>query len=235
MILRPFPREAPHLPGSRWASVRLGALALAAALFAGLALPADLVFALAAENGPLETVQALLLFALAAGVFFLTRRDEAMPTSFSVAFLLFAMGARELEWHKAWIGGNVLKPRFYMGLAAPGTKLLAGVLVALLAASAIYLVHRHGREAWSALRRREPIAITAAAFFATLVLSRLADKTHLGHPRSRIVAGTLIVEEMLELALPLLVLLGVYQYSAARADLPATRGARPEFLNSCQG
>jgi len=225
--LRANSPETPRFPGARSSGLQLGALALGAALVGAVALPVDLVFALAAENGPLETLQALLLFALSAGVFFLSRREEGVPTSGSVAFLLFAMGARELEWHKAWIGGNVLKPRFYLGLASPATKLLAAVLVVLLALSAVYLIGRHGREAWRALRRREPLAITAAAFFGALVLSRIADKTHLGHPLSRIVAGTLIVEEMLELALPLLVLLGAYQYTAARADVPVTAPDSP--------
>ncbi len=195
---------------------------LAVALLAALALPADVVFALAEEHGVIETLQAFLLLGLAAGALLLRRPGENAWTTGAGAFVLFAMGARELEWHKAWIGGNVLKPRFYLGPATAGTKLLAGILVLLLAASAIYLVQRHARGAWNRLRLRDPLAITAATFFAALVVSRLADKTHLGHPLSRVVAGTLIVEEMLELALPLLGLLGAFQYSAARAGVPAT-------------
>jgi hypothetical protein len=207
---------------------------LAVALIAAFTLPTELIFALAAEHGPLETLQALLLFALAAACFPF-RRAESVLTTGSVAFLLFAMGARELEWHKAWIGGNILKPRFYLGPATPGTKLLAGVLVLLMAASAIYLVQRHFRETWNRLRRRNPLAITAATFFLVLVVSRLADKSHLGHPLSRIVAGTLIVEEMLELALPLLVLLGAFQYNVARAALPATPSLREVGARTATG
>ena len=193
---------------------------LAIALLAALALPTDVVFALAEEHGVVETLQAFLLLALAAAVLLFRRPGADALTTGSIAFLLFAMGARELEWHKAWIGGSVLKPRFYLGPATSATKLFAGLLVLLLAASAIYLVQRHGRDVWNRLRHRDPLAITAATFFVALVLSRLADKTHLGHALSRVVAGTLIVEEMLELALPLLVLLGALQHRAARAELP---------------
>jgi hypothetical protein len=208
---------------------------LAVALVAAFTLPTELVFALAAEHGPVETLQALLLFTLAAACFPF-RREEGVLTTGSMAFLLFAMGARELEWHKAWIGGNILKPRFYLGPAAtPGTKLLAGVLVLLLAASAIYLVKRHLRETWNGLRRREPLAITAATFLVVLVLSRIADKSHFGHPLSPIVAGTLIVEEMLELALPLLVLLGAVKYNAARAEVPATQSLREVEARTATG
>jgi hypothetical protein len=207
---------------------------LAVALVAAFTLPPELIFALAAEHGPVETLQALLLFTLTAA-FFPFRRAESVLTRGSVTFLLFAMGARELEWHKAWIGGNMLKPRFYLGPATPGTKLLAGVLVLLLATSAIYLVQRHLRETWNGLRRREPLAITAATFFVVLVLSRVADKSHFGHPLSPIVAGTLIVEEMLELALPLLVLLGAVQYNAARAEVPATPSLREVGARTATG
>jgi hypothetical protein len=207
---------------------------LAVALVAAFTLPTELIFALAAEHGPLETLQALLLFALAAACFPF-RRAEGVLTTSALTFLLLAVGARELEWHKAWIGGSVLKPRFYLGPAAPGTKLLAGVLVLLMAASAIYLVQRHLRETWNRLRRREPLAITAATFFVVLVVSRIADKSHLGHPLSRIVAGTLIVEEMLELALPLLVLLGAVQYNVARAALPATPSLREVGARTATG
>lgn len=225
-----------RLSRSHWTSVRLAAVALAVALFAALALPVEFVFAVARENGPLETLQTLLLFGLAAGVLLFRRRGEGVLTTGSVAFLLFAMGARELEWHKARIGGNVLKGRFYLSPATADAKLVAGVIVLLLATSAIYLVWRHGREAWNGLRRREPRAITAATFLVALMLSRLADKTHLGHPTSQIVAGAMIVEEMLELALPLLVLLGACQYGAARPELPETGpGVNAEFLNPYQG
>jgi len=193
---------------------------LFAAAVATLALPTELLFAIGAEHGPLEALQAVLLFALAGGVFVIRRNGESWWSAGSAAFILFAMGARELEWHKAWIGGSVLKPRFYLGPATAGTKVLAGGLVMLLAASAVYLLRRHARDSWNALQRRAPLAITAATFCGALVLSRLADKTHLGHPRSAIVAATLILEEVLELALPVLGLLGAYQYSGARSDSP---------------
>ena len=215
----PSPRSA-GLLRSPWTSLQLAGLAVATALVAAFTLPPELVHAVAAEHGPVETLQALLLFALAAGIFLYRPGGEAFRTAGSVAFLLFAMGARELEWHKPRVGGNVLKPGFYLGPAAPGTKLVAAALVLLLAISAIDLLRRHGRDAWSGLRRREPLSITAATFFVVLASSRIADKIHSGDNLNSLVAGTVIVEETLELALPLLVLLGVLQHRAARAELP---------------
>jgi hypothetical protein len=187
-------------------------------------LPADLGIALATEDGPVETLQALLLFALAAGVWFFRRRGEGVLTTCSLTILLFAMGARELEWHKAWAGGNMLKLRFYLGPATPGAKLLAAIVVLLLAIAAIYLLQRHLRGMWVGLRERQPLAITAATFFVMLVLSRIVDKSYVGYaPIPSIVAAKLIIEEMLELPLPLLVLLGAFQRSEVYAEMPKTQ------------
>lgn len=194
------------------------------ALVAAFMLPAEVLFALAVENGPVETVQALLFFGLAAGVFFFRRNGEGLLTTCSLTILLFAMGARELEWHKALTGGNMLKPRFYLGRATAGAKLFAAIVVLLVAISGIYLVRRHLLEMWRWLRRRQPLGITAATFVVVLVVSRVADKSHFGDALSpSIVAATLVIEEMLELVLPLLVLLGAFQYNVAYAALPRTR------------
>jgi hypothetical protein len=218
---------APRFLQSPWAAVQLATVVLALASVAACTLPADLGIALATEDGPVETLQALLLFALAAGVWFFRRRGEGVLTTCSLTILLFAMGARELEWHKAWAGGNMLKLRFYLGPATPGAKLLAAIVVLLLAIAAIYLLQRHLRGMWVGLRERQPLAITAATFFVMLVLSRIVDKSYVGYaPIPSIVAAKLIIEEMLELALPLLVLLGAFQRSEAYAEMPAIRSTR---------
>jgi len=219
-------RPIPQVAQSPWASVQLATVVFAFSIVA-CTLPADLGIALATENGPVETLQALLLFALAAGVWFFRLRGEDALTTCSLTILLFAMGARELEWHKAWTGGNMLKPRFYLGPATPGAKLLAATVVLLLAIAAIYLLQRYLRGMWVGLRQRQPLAITAATFFVVLVLSRIVDKSHFGDaPDPSIVAARLIIEEMLELVLPLLVLLGAFQHNEACAELAVTRSVR---------
>jgi hypothetical protein len=225
----------PHFLQSRRASVHLAVLALGLAIVTAGTLPADLVRALATENGPLEVLQAFLLFSLAVGVWFFRRRGERFWTTCSLTIVLLGMGARELEWHKAWTRSNMLKPRFYLGPSRPGAKLLALIVVVLVVAAGVYLLQRHVRGFWLGLRRREPLAITAATFFVVLVVSRIADKSHLGHPLSPIVAGTVIVEEMLELVLPLLVLLGAFQYNVARAEVPAASSLREVEARSATG
>jgi hypothetical protein len=140
------------------------------------------------------------------------------------------MGARELEWHKAAAGGSVLKARFYLGPAAPGAKLLAVVVLLAAAAAVIYLLRRHLREMWVGLRKRRPVAITTATFFVVLLFSRIVDKSFRGSLDPSIIASRQIVEEMLELLLPLLVVLGVFQRSHARDSretAAALRRARP--------
>jgi hypothetical protein len=216
----------PHFLQSPWASVQLATAVFALAIVA-CTLPADLGIALATENGPVETLQALLLFELAAGVWFFRRCGDGVLATCSLTILLFGMGARELEWHKAWTGGSILKPRFYLGPATPGAKLLAATVVLLLAIAAINLLQRYLREMWVGLPHRQPLAITAATFFVVLVLSRIVDKSHFGDaPGPSIVAAKLIIEEMLELVLPLLVLLGAFQHNEAYVELPVTRSMR---------
>jgi hypothetical protein len=217
---------APHFLKSRWASVHIATLALGLAIVTAGTLPADLGLAVAAEHGPLEVLQASLLFSLAIGVWFFRRRGESLLTTSSLTIVLWGMGARELEWHKAWTRSSILKPRFYLGPSPPGAKLLAGIVVLLVVAAAAYLLQRHLRGLWLGLRQREPLAITFATFFAVLVLSRVLDKSRFGHaPGPTMVAARVIIEEVLELVLPLLVLLGAFQRQEAYAELPATRSA----------
>ena len=201
--------------------MQLATLALGLAIVTAGTLPADLGLALATENGPLEVLQALLLFSLAVGVWFFRRRGDGFLTTCSLTILLWGMGARELEWHKAWTRSNMLKPRFYLGPSRADAKLLAAIVVLLLVIAAVYLLQRYLRDLWLGLQQGQPLAITAATFFVVLVLSRILDKSHFGHePSTTMVAARVIIEEMLELLLPLLVLLGVLQRQDAYAHLP---------------
>lgn len=104
--------------------------------------------------------------------------------------------------------------------------MLAGFAVlATLALAAGYLVKRHARVMLHALCERDPLAITVAAFFVSLVATRLVDKSlkiaedwfgWTAGPSA--FAAKLVVEEGLELLMPLLVLLGALQRHAAGGE-----------------
>jgi hypothetical protein len=214
------------LSNARWihnrcASLLILSAALVVAVVAAVLAPPDLAMAWVSESGPVETLQAIVLFAAAAGVWHFRRAGEAVSTPTAVSFLLVAMGARELDWHKTWTQGNMLKLSFYLGPANVVAKLASAVVVVVLAIAVAYLLRRYARAMWVGVRRREPLPVTVATFFASLMLARVADKSLLLLQQNfdyeagvSATAAKMIVEETLELVLPLLVLLGAAQRDA---------------------
>lgn len=215
---------------ARGASLRIAVAMLACAVLAAVALPADIARALASEQGPIETLQALLLFAVAAGIWLAWRQADDAMTAMALSTLLTAMAARELEWHRAWTSGNVLKLSFYFGPAAASEKIAGAAALIAMAIAAGYLVKRHARWAIGALRERDPLAFTIAMFLVSLAATRLVDKSlrfaekWFGWSASpSAIVAKLVVEEVLELAIPLLALLGLLQHRARRGRATGAR------------
>jgi hypothetical protein len=91
--------------------------------------------------------------------------------------------------------------------------------VAPLIWGAVVLLRRHARSTWRAMRRAEPGAITLTILLGTLVLSKVVDRSQnvllesygviFAEP---VVALRMTLEEGLELTLPLLVALALWQF-----------------------
>lgn len=133
----------------------------------------------------------------------------------AVLVVATAFAARELDQHAAWTDYSVLKLSFYLGVAPAQQKLTACLAVAAFFAALAYLAVQRGRETLGLLKAGDPLALTVAVFLATLVLSKMLDRSvsilaaDAGVSIS-LATEVLVValEEMLELTLPLLLLVG---------------------------
>ncbi|MCM5681635.1 hypothetical protein M8A51_19080 [Schlegelella sp. S2-27] len=149
----------------------------AAALVLWAALPPPQVMALMSEDGPVEIASATLYFVTAVALWFV--RGRSMPAALAVALsvVLCAFGARELDLHKAWTGVSTLKVSFYLGAAPLQQKLAALAVIGPAAYAMVYLLLRYGLPVLRGLRQRDPVAVTVIVFWATLVLSKLIDRS----------------------------------------------------------
>lgn len=192
-------------------------------------LPAEQVMWLMREEGAVETTTSAVFFALALGLLWWRPAQDDRCSWLAMAVLCAAAGAREMDWHKAWTGKSVLKVSYYLGPAPWGQKLVALALVLLVAASALYLWRRHARRLWQAMQAGQPDAGTVATLVATTVITKLLDRSinvlaeDFGvatSPSTRALVSAL--EETMELGLPLMVALALWQYlRRRRAHMPA--------------
>lgn len=155
----------------------------------------------------------------------LTRTEVAV----ALATVMTAFGLRELDLHKAWTEISVLKLRFWIGAQPLAHKAAALAVLAPVVWALGWLARHRAAMLWRALRGRHPVAVTAAVFLVTLVLTKavdrgvniLSDDLGVAVP-ARARALGLAFEEVLEMALALLVLLGLAQHRALGRETVAT-------------
>lgn len=201
-----------------WPALKIVVFTMALAIAVWLAKPTEAVMSLMREEGPVETTTSVLFFLLALGLYWLRPEQDDRRSWLSMAILCAAAGAREMDWHKAWTGKSVLKVSFYLGPAPLNQKLVALAAVVLVAACAIYLLRRHARRLWRGMRVREPVAVTVATLLVTAVITKLLDRSInlakdyaiVAMPPIRALVSAL--EESMEVGLPLMVALALWQY-----------------------
>ncbi|MBA3591908.1 hypothetical protein [Methylibium sp.] len=216
--------SAPHLAAtsfwrSRYLAIAPPVLALLFALGLWLALEPARLKELTAEGGLVERPTELLYFALAAVMWWWRRPGDDLLGWAALCIVFVAFGAREMDLHKAWTGGSMLKLSFYLREAPLVQKLVSGAVVLIVAAAGVFVIRRHARSVWQGLRRRETLATTVAIFLVTMIVSKVFDRSiNILAEDFGIVApvatGVLVgaVEEILELSLPLVAAIGFIQH-----------------------
>ncbi len=227
---------------SRWAALAVVAACALAALITWLVLPAAEVESWMGETGPVEFVTAATYALCAVAAWLLRVRADDWRSTLALSVVMAGFCARELDWHKAFTGTSVLRVSWYGGPASLPAKLVAALAVLAVIAALAWLMLRHARALWAAWQRREPAAVTVVAFVAVLVLAKtldrsvglLVDDLHVAVPLHWKALRTAF-EEWFELALSMLVLLGLAQHrAAARAPtiepcaLPTTSSSRSQ-------
>jgi hypothetical protein len=198
--------------------ILLAMAAFALVVHAGLELEARV--ALTREHGPIETTT-VLGYLIAAAWLSLTRCEDRRFAWLSTAVVLL-LAARELDFNTAFTTGNLTKLSFYLDPEMPAGQKLAGVLVLLSCAWVALRYLRYAPALLQRLRRGEPFAWTIAAIAAFLPVAKLMDGAHrfvhtfTGFKMDRGERQLIgVSEEILELAIPLLMLLAIAQYALA--------------------
>ena len=204
------------------AGLVLAMAALAVLLWAGL--PAGETLALMSETGPVEELTASAYIAAALVPWWLRPRHAPWPALLAISIVMLAFGMRELDWHKLWTGTSVLRLSWYWSDAPMASRLAALAVMAPIAAAGSGLLLRYGPPTLRAAGRGEPPAVTTLWFVGVLIASKAIDRSLNVmvewfdlHSPLWLIALQLALEETLELALPLLMALALWQLRAAQA------------------
>lgn len=204
---------------SRYFAITPPLVALVFALGLWLALEPATLKAFTTEGGLVERPTELLYFALAAAMWWWRRPEDELLGWAALCVVFVAFGAREMDLHKAWTGGSMLKLSFYLREAPLVQKLVSGAAVLTVAAAGALLARRYARKVWQDFRRGETVATTVAVFFVTMVVSKVFDRSIniliedfgvITPAATGVLVGA--VEEILELSLPLVAAIGFMQH-----------------------
>lgn len=208
--------------------LRLVAAVAALGLINSVLLPWETSLELMSESGLIENLT-VAVFYLALLVLW-TCAPPALPRSscIAISIVLLASAARELDLHTALFGMSILKANFYRKFATGSQITVALLIIFPVLLSIGFLLMRHGRWLIDGARRRIPTAVTTLSIFVLLPLVKILDRSlgvveeMSGHaPPLSLRAMQLSVEEPLEMALGLLVIIAIAQ--AWRTDGSASR------------
>ncbi|WP_292067134.1 hypothetical protein [Brevundimonas sp. UBA7664] len=206
----------------RWLVAAAAALALVLALtFAAVARPAT-AGPLLREGGAFENLSAVFHFG-AMGLALLWRR-RAPALLGLIAMSAFLMGGRELDWQKTFTTHSIFSTKLYARDTVPlDEKLIAGAVAVTLVTLLVLLLVRSRHDLRRLAAQRASALWGLATLVAILPMLKLMDAL----PRlvresgrnleSAVIQSLLSVEELGEMALPLLVMLAIVQIARARA------------------
>lgn len=184
------------------------------------------------EGGIVENATIFMYYLALASLWLFPPRALTRMGIAAISLLLLAAAARELDLHKATFGMSILKTNFYRSYAS-GTQIAGALLILLpIFAAIIYLIVKYRRQLVKSAKARDPAAVTVVTTLIFLVLVKAFDSFigfiggYLSEPGEiwgyTTPAGliTMAIEESLELALPLLVVVAVIQARRQQLQLP---------------
>lgn len=143
------------------------------------------------------------------------------------ALVVFMLGLRELDFHEIFTTMGIFKTRFYISPDVPIVeKCIVTVIVLVLLVSLVLFLIKNFEAFVRSWRRRDPWAVTLGAALVFIVMSKMIDSMSgplvwffsllLTEPE----AYSQVIEEVMELAIPLFILLSVYDFypSISHAD-----------------
>lgn len=203
----------------RNAAVLLGLACASVALLMGFGIPTLVPIDFLAEGGPVEAATGWLYLAAFATVLF--TRLPVLPglDKAAIGLLLLAFAAREADLHVSLFQVSILKASFYHRHGTPGQIAVALCILLPVLLAFMLLLRRHGA-LWLAAPSRWSAPVVTVTTFAVLILvakvfdrlpAVIVDLGILEAVPDRMRHVLLALEELLELALPLLAMLAVVQ------------------------
>lgn len=190
------------------------------AFISWLLLSSETMLSFVAEYGIVETTT-LIFYALAIIIIWLPKSISVslLTTRITGSFILLAMLAREADLHKTISGVSMFKLRFWIGNYPIEEKLLSALIILPIAASVIYMAVKYYKSFFYNLSKRKTDAYTLMTFFIVMVISKIIDrsidvinKRFNWDAPIELVALQNAFEEYLELLLPILIIIFIYQY-----------------------
>ena len=164
------------------------------------------------EGGVIETLSAVGYFACAF-LIMLAGKWSYIKRYHYFLILIILFGLRELDFHKRFTTMGMFKLQFYLSHSVPVIEKLAGLLViAIVLYIFSSIIRHHSRSFLSNIRRNSPVHIGGLLTVLVLVFTKtidgigrkLGDLNVVVDPHTSILFE--VVEEVLELGIPLLIL-----------------------------
>lgn len=216
-------RDSGRFPSTRATAPWLALVVVLASTAAWWLLPPELVIRWTDENAFIERATVALYLASAVAVLAAWRSLPAAVAA-TMALTMLAFAAREADLHIHLTGTSMLRVSYYLR-PAPLLHKIAGLAVTGgLLGCWLYLAVRMVR-AWGANRLRAgALGTNVGTFLGILVFTKVVDRSMsilVGDFGVRMDSGMralqVVIEEPLEMALPLMVVAGLRQYLAHRA------------------
>ena len=181
-------------------------------------LPGNIPYETVKEGGPIETLSAGGYFLFCIFLFHFNW-IEAIKTAVAPGFFVLLLGLRELDFHARFTTMGMFKSRFYISPDVPIVeKAIVGTFVIGLIVYAVWYLLRVWPFFKRALRARRPWAVSLICAVGCVVFSKALDGNsdiyELLLPMledTRILAR--IIEECMELLIPLFFIRSLLQYS----------------------
>jgi len=179
-------------------------------------MPSDLAATLVQEHEPVESLTAVG-YLVAACWLIMTALVKSERWLFSACFIVALLGLRELDYHSQFTSMGIMKTEYYISPKVPGTeKTIVSILVLIILCIAVHFVWTKWKSFLTALKAGDVAAVNLAMAIAFCIITKTLDNNStsirkvvaLFHNDPRICLR--VVEETMELAIPLFILLAIY-------------------------
>lgn len=185
-------------------------------------LPVDIMEEIVEEFGVVENITVVGYF-VAATLLLLDGWREHNKQGIVAAVVVFMLGLRELDFHEKFTTMGMFKSRFYLSPEVPIVEKCIVLLITLILfwGLAVFLKKNIGTfmTSW---RQKHPWAVAISMAIVSIILSKTLDSNSgplvwlIGLVLNEPETYTLVLEEVMELAIPCFILLGAFHFYPSR-------------------